>query len=158
MSTGLKTHSSSFELGLAPIADAFAGTATSRVVSMKNHNRVRFIAFWGVGATGTSTFTVEACDDTTPSNTSAVPFYYRITVQGAAPGTVTAATSAGFLSTAGSAQMYEIEVPAEALAASGYGYVRLKGVEGTASARLGGILIEMLEPRYPGATQTVSTT
>jgi len=158
MGTGLFMQSSSFELGLAPIADAFAGTAVSRVVSMKNHNRVRFIAFWGVGATGTSTFTVEACDDTTPSNTSAIAFHYRITVQAAAPGAITAAASTGLLSTAGSAQMYEIEVPAENLLASGYGYVRLKAVESVASARLGGILIELLEPRFPGATQTISTT
>lgn len=151
-------HSSHFEVGINAVADAFASTVTSDVVSMKFHNRVRFIAHWGVGTTGTSTFTVEACDDVTPSNTSAIPFHYRITVGAAAPGAVTAAASTGFLSTAGSNQIVEIEVPAENLLASGYSYVRLKAVEGTASARLGGVLIEMLEPAFPNATQGSSVT
>jgi hypothetical protein len=158
MSTGLFSQRSSFETGIAAVADAFAGTVHSVVVSMKNHNRVRFIAHWGVGTTGTSTFTVEACDDTTPSNTTAVAFYYRITVKGAAPGAITACASTGLLSTAGSNQTYEFEVPAENIASLGYGYVRLTAVESVASARLGGVLIEMLEPRFPNATQTISTT
>jgi hypothetical protein len=49
-------------------------------------------------------------------------------------------------------------VPAENLLASGYSYVRLKAVEGTASARLGGVLIEMLEPAFPNKVQGSSVT
>jgi hypothetical protein len=158
MSTGLQMMSSHFEVGINAVADAFASTVYTDIVSMKFHNRVRFIAHWGVGATGTSTFTVEACDDVAGSNVSAVAFHYRITVGAAAPGAVTAATSAGFLSTAGSNQIVEIEVPAENLLASGYSYVRLKAVEGTASARLGGVLIEMLEPAFPNKVQGSSVT
>lgn len=158
MSTGLQMASSHLEVGINAVADAFASTVTTDIVSMKHHNRVKFIVHWGVGATGTSTFTVEACDDVAASNTSAVAFHYRVTVGAAAPGAITAATSAGFLSTAGSNQIIEIEVPAENLAASGFSYVRLKAVEGTASPRLGGILIQMLEPAYPGATQGSSVT
>ena len=152
MSTGPHMYRSHFEVGLNAVADAFAGTVNSDVVSMKNHNRVKFIAHWGVGTTGTVTFTVEACDDVTPSNTSAIPFVYRVTVGGAAPGTITAATSSGFTSTAGSNQIIEIEVPAENLNASGYSYVRLHCVEVANDPLLGGILIEMLEPRNPSAT------
>lgn len=158
MSTGLHAARSHFEMGLAPVADAFSVSATSDVVSMKHHNRVRFLVLWGVGATGTSTITVEACDDTTPSNTSAIAFHYRVTVAGAAPGAITAATSAGFTTTAGSNQIIEVEVPAENLAASGYSYVRIKTTEVVDGAVLGGILIEMLEPAYPGATQGSSVT
>lgn len=156
--TGLSMASSHCEVGINAVADAFAGTVYTDIVSMKHHNRVKFLVHWGVGATGTSTFTVEASDDVSASNVSAVAFHYRITVATAAPGAITAATSSGFLSTAGSNQIIEIEVPAENLAASGYSYVRLKAVEGTASARLGGVIIQMLEPAYPAAVQGSSVT
>jgi hypothetical protein len=158
MSTGLHMMSSHFEVGINAVADAFAGTVTSDIVSMKHHNRVKFIAHWGVGTTGTVTFTVEACDDVSASNTSAIAYYYRVTTAAAAPGAVTAATSSGFTTTAGSNQVIEIEVPAENLAASGYSYVRLKGVEVANDPLLGGILIQMLEPRFPAATQPSSVT
>ncbi len=159
MSTGLFMARSSFELGLSPVADAFdTALGLTTVVSMRNHNRVRFVAFWGVGATGTATFQVEACDNTTPSNHTAIPFWYRFTVQGAAPGAITAALAAGIANTAGSNQIIEIEVAAEALNLLGYGFVRLISTEVVDSPLLGGILIEMLEPRFPAAVQTISTT
>lgn len=140
------------EMGLAPVADAFAGTVYSDVINMRDHERIRFTVLWGVGATGTSTFTVEACDDVVPTNVSAIPFRYRVTVAAAAPGAITAALAAGFLSTAGSNQIIEIEVMAEALVASGYSFIRLKAVEGTASARLGGILVNVFEPKFLSGT------
>lgn len=144
---------SHMEVGINAVADAFAGTVYSDVLNMNAHNKILFIAHWGVGATGTSTFTVQACDDTTPSNRSAIPFRYRVTVGAAAPGAITDATSAGFTSTAGSNQIIEIEVDAASLTASGYGYVQLKAVEVVASPRLGGILAIALEPRHAGKTQ-----
>ena len=146
-----------FEIGLAPVADAFAATVSSDVVSMKNHNRVRFLVFWGVGATGTTTLPVEACDDVKPTTTSAVAFRYRrLSAAGQAPGAPTAVASTGILTTAGSAQIYEVEVAAEALLASGYAFVRLTAVESVDSPILGGILIQMLEPRH--ATRLATAT
>lgn len=150
--TALSAEVSHVEMGLAPVADAFSGTVTSDVVNMKNHGRVRFLVFSGVGTTGTSTITVEACDDTTPTTTSAIPFRYRRTAAAGTPGAITAATSAGFTTTAGSNQIYEIEVDAEALAASGYGYVRLKAVEVVNDPVLGGILILMENAKFAGAS------
>lgn len=157
-STSKMIERGQLEVGLAPVADAFSGTVASDVINMKNHNRVRFVYMWGVGATGTVTITAEACDDTTPTNTSAVPFYYRVTVAGGTPGTLTAATSSGFTTTAGSNQIIEIEVEASALNASGYGYIRSKSVEVVDSPILGGILVELLEPRHAGSGQTTATT
>lgn len=146
------------EIGLAPVADAFSGTVASDVVSMKNHGRVRFIFLWGVGATGTVTITVEACDDVTPTNTSAVPFKYRrLPSAGGTPGAMQDATSAGFTTTAGSNQVYEVEVDAEALSASGYGFVRAKSVEVVDSPILGGILISMEHPRFTSSPVTATT-
>lgn len=149
------------ELGLAPVADAFAATVSSDVVSMANHNRARFIYVWGVGTTGTLTLTVEACDDVTPSNTTAIPFRYRKTTAGSAPGAWADVAATGILTTAGSNQMYELEVDAAAVAAgasgAGRGFVRSKSVESVDSPILGGILIEMLEPRHSGPTPVTAT-
>lgn len=133
--------------GLDPVANAFAGTVYSQAVAMKNWNRVMFVRFDGVGTTGTSTLTVQACSDASGSNPVAIPFRYREVLSTDVEGTLTLATTAGYTSTAGSSKLIEVEVRAEDLAASGLGYVRLKCVESAASAVLGGILIIMGESR-----------
>lgn len=148
-----------FEMGLAPVAD-FAGAdpVYSDVVNLKNHNRVRFLVFWGVGTTGTIKFTVEACDNVTPSNTSAIPFTYRVTAAAGTPGAPTRTTATdGYTNAAGSNQIIEIEVAAEDLAASGYGYARLKMDEVTNDPILGGILIQMAEARFANDQLTATT-
>lgn len=139
--------------GLDPVADAFAGTVSSDVVSMKNHETVEFYIYKGVGATGTSTITVEACDDTTPTTTSAIAFRYQSITSGDTHSDMTEATSAGFTTTAGSSQIYKVSVDAQALATSGYEYVRLKAVEVVDDPVLGGILINLVTPRYGQAVQ-----
>lgn len=138
--------------GLDPVADAFAGTTGSDIVDITGHQSATFIIYKGVGATGTSTVTVEACDDVTPSNTTAVPFYYRAITPNDTNGAMTAATTAGFATTAGSSQVYVIEVDQAELASVGYKYVRLKMVEGVDSPVLGGILIVLNNPRFGNST------
>lgn len=153
-STSLMMERGHVEMGKAPVADAFTTTGgTSDIISLKNHNRIRFLYFWGVGTTGTIKFTVEACDDVSASNTSAILFTYRVTAAAGTPGTVTKTTVAadGFTSTAGSNQMVEIEVTAADLNASGYGFVRVKCTEVVDDPILGGCIIEMLEPRHAGS-------
>jgi hypothetical protein len=71
-----------FVKGIDPVADVFDTTQYSDVVDMSEYNRALFAIYIGVGATGTSTLTVEACDDIVPTNVSAVPFYYRQTPLG----------------------------------------------------------------------------
>lgn len=139
--------------GLDPVADAFAGTVSSDVVNLKHYGNAVFLIYKGVGTTGTSTVTVEACSDVTPTTTSAVPFNYRAITSGDTPGALTAATSAGFATTAGSSQMYVIEVDNKALCDSGYNYVRLKMVEVVDSPVLGGIVILLNQPRFGQAIQ-----
>lgn len=134
--------------GLDPVADAFDGTVRSDVVNLKNYGKVVFLVYKGVGTTGTSTITIEASDDVTPSNTTAVAFAYRRACNsGDAQGTVTQATTAGFTTTAGSSEFYIVEIDAQDLAASGYHYASLKAVESVNSPVLAGIAILMLEPR-----------
>lgn len=144
--------------GLAPVADALAGTVGSDVVNCENFNKVIFVVHKGVGATGTSTITVEACDDVTPTTQSAIPFRYRNVTSGDTTTALTAATTAGFTTTAGSAQIILIEADVAELAASGYGYIRLKAVEVVDSPVLAGILILMGEPRQSIGTSFTAIT
>lgn len=139
--------------GLDPVADAFSGTVYSDIISLKNHNHIDFVIYKGVGTTGTSTITVEACDDTSASNSSAIPFTYQAVTSGDTHGALTQAANTGFVTTAGSSQMYKIGVDAAMLLASGYEYVRLKAVESVDSPVLGGIIAILSEPRYDQAGQ-----
>lgn len=138
--------------GLDPVADAFSGTVRSDVVRGGNHRSVTFLIYKGVGATGTSTITVEANDDVTPTNSTAIPFKYRACTTGDTWGTLTDATTAGFATTAGSSQLYEIIVDTDELGETGYKYVSLKAVEVVDSPVLGGILVLMNQPRIAQAT------
>ena len=137
-----------FIKGLDPVADAFAGTKASDVVNFENYHSMVFVVYKGVGTTGTSTLTVEACDDTTPSNTTAIPFRYKAITSGDTEGALTAATTSGFTTTAGSSQLYLIEVDQDEMGDTGYGYVRLKAVESADDPVVGAVLIIGYGPRY----------
>ena len=143
--------------GIDPIADAFSGTVRSDVVNMKNVGKARFLIHCGVGATGTSTITMEASDDAVPTNVTAIPFKYRQVLSGDTPGALTQATTAGFTTTAGSSKVIEVEVDASDMASTGYGYLSLKAVEVVDSPVLGGILIELYDLRYSRNTSTRAT-
>jgi len=133
--------------GLDPVADAFSGTVYSDCVNMANYASAEFTIYKGVGALGTSTITIEACDNANGDNPVAVPFYYQAyTGADDVPGAVTAATAAGFTTTAGSSQLYEIQVDSQRL--GGKSWCRLKAVEVVNDPVLGCILIEVEGPRY----------
>lgn len=133
--------------GLDPVADAFAGTVSSDVVNLSLYGRAAWVIIKGVGTTGTSTITVEACDDVVPTNTTAVAFKYKAITTGDTTGATTSATTTGFVTTAGSSQLYIVEIDAEAIASTGYKYARLKAVESVDAAVLGGILCVLGNPR-----------
>jgi len=134
--------------GMDPVADAFTGTVYSDVVSMRNHKTCEFIIFKGVGTTGTSTVTVQACDNTTPDTRSAVAFRYQACTTKDTWGDMTECANTGFTLTAGSAQLYRIFVDASVLGEVGYEFVQLKLVESVDAAVLAGILIQLHEPRF----------
>jgi hypothetical protein len=139
-----------FTVGINAVADAFASTVYSDVVNAKGYSRIVFLAHWGVGATGTSTFTVLAGSDTAdpPTASTAVPFRYKKMSTMDTEGALTDATTSGFLTSVGSNQIYWIEVDTAELGDTGYTYCCLKAVEGTASARLGGVIILMFGARF----------
>lgn len=144
--------------GLPPVANAFASTVRSDVFNMKNYNGCTFLLIKGVGTSGTTVVTVNACDDATPSNRTAIVFRYRLNTTSDTWGAVTTATTSGFTTTAGSNHIYEIIVDAAEIAKAGYGYVELNCVEATASAVLGGILWighETFQPQNIPATAIV---
>ena len=147
MPTPLSQHVH-FVKGLDPVADAFTGTVGSEVVNMKAYSKATFVIHKGVGTTGTSTITMDACDDVTPTNTPAITFRYKAITTGDTEGAFTAATTTGFVTTAGSSQLYVIEVNAEELGDTGYGYLRMKAVESADDPVLGGVLIMLHGSRY----------
>lgn len=127
--------------GIDPVANAFASTVYSDVVDMSDFSRLLFVRYDGVGTTGTSTVTVNACDNTTPSNRTPITFRYRQILTGDTEGTLTAAAVTGFTTTAGSSKIVAVEVHELDVASTGYRYVECKFVEVAASAVLGGVLI-----------------
>ncbi|KKL87401.1 hypothetical protein LCGC14_1935090 [marine sediment metagenome] len=139
---------------LDPVADAFAGTVNSDVHNMAQFDEAMFIIYWGVGATGTTVITVEACDDVTPTNQTAIVFWYREIQTGDTDGAWTKAAVAGFTTTAGSQSIIQIMVKAADVAAAsvnstvGNPYVRLNCVEGVNSPILGGIMFLGIAGRY----------
>lgn len=145
-----------FVNALAPVADAFSGTVYPTGTNMKNAGHIAWLVIKGVGTTGTSTITVVAGDTTSPLTESAVEFHYRrIAANNTTIGSVTAATTSGFVTTAGSGDMYIIEVNAQKLAASGYAYAHLKMVESVDSPVLGTVIAIETNLRYADETSDI---
>ena len=140
----------------SPVADALAGTIYTDVVSMELYHECYFILVSGVGTTGTSTITVESCDDFTPTNKQAVAFKYKRTSAGETNTAWTAATSSGFTTTAGSHQVYTIRLRKENCYLD-YKTARLKCVEVANDPVLAGCLIMMAKPRYDAAQPPAAT-
>lgn len=139
-----------FTQGLPPVADYGAAGVSSDVIDMSGHNKAIFVIQKGAGATGTGVLTIEACDDTTPSNTTAVPYRYRETTAADVLGTLTEAAAAGYTVTAGANILVVVEVDAVEVRKAGatFEFVRLTMTESTDSPVLAGILVILAEPRY----------
>jgi hypothetical protein len=136
--------------GIDAIADFNDGTKYSDVVNTSGYSKAVFIYHKGVGTTGTTVITVLAGDDTAdpPTNSTAIPFKYKAITTGDTEGALTAATTSGFTTTAGSSQLYVIEVDLEEMGDTGYKYLCLKMVESVNSPVLGGVLIMLHGGRY----------
>lgn len=144
-----------FIQALPPAADRFAGTVYPAGIDLSSFGRVAFVLIKGVGTTGTSTVTVVAGDNASPQNETAIPFTYRRIAAGI-PGAVIKATASGFVTTAGSEDMYVVEVNSQALAASGYKYAHLKLVESVDDPVIGSVLAIAGEPRYADSVDNIT--
>lgn len=132
---------------LYPVDDFMAGTVNSDIVDVQGEG-ILFEVVKGVGATGTSTLTLQACSDNAATATTAVAFMYRISTTPDTWGAWTQATTTGFTTTAGSNQMYQIYADASELAAAGYAYARLHAVEVVNAGVVGCINAYVVNPSY----------
>ncbi|MDY6835500.1 MAG: hypothetical protein SVY53_11945 [Chloroflexota bacterium] len=132
---------------IAANEDIFNGDPASDVISLALYETVLFLIVKNAGATGTATITVESCDDTTPTTTTAIAFMYKACTTGNTWGAATAATTAGFTTTAGADQCYAIEVSADELSGTDK-YVRLQATEVVDNPCDGAILCILGSPRY----------
>lgn len=137
--------------GIKPVADALAGTVTSDYVSLGKYQKLLALLDIAVGATGTTTLTVQCASDSSGTGAEAVAFKYRRCSSGDTLGSITDATSAGFTTTAGSNQFYVLEIEAADCPAD-KPWVAIKGVEVVDSPVLAGLTMFLAGPRYGGAT------
>lgn len=133
---------------LVPAAGAFSGTVSTIPINMNKWGHCSFLVQCGAGAVGTARITVEACSDTVPTTTVAIPFYYQECISGDTFGAIQKTPdNTGFITSAANNKVYKVEVDDEMLASTGYNYVRLKSVEQTVGAITGGILAVLKEGR-----------
>jgi len=132
--------------GLAPNADFAAGTKNTDVFEVLGEGAVGLVWYGTNAGKGTSTLLAQACDDTTPSNTTAVEFLYRTSGTFDTWGAWTTASTAGITVGGAADSMWEIFVPAAQLATEGYGYCRFNLVETSDSAADGMVLCGVLNP------------
>jgi hypothetical protein len=132
--------------GLAPNADFADSTVYTDVFEVLGEGAY-FLIWYGTNASsGASTLTIEACDNTTPSNQTAVVFYYRSSTTFDTWGSWAAATTAGITVGGSADSAWQIWVDAAELASEGYGYVRAKMVESTNQAADGVITAYVVNP------------
>lgn len=141
--------------GLAPNADAFAGDVYTDIFEAQGTG-VGFIYWMGTNDDNAySTLTVQACDDTSASSTTAVAFKYKACTTLDTWGAWTEATTAGFSTSQTSDNIYMIWVDAKELASTGYKYVRLKSSEQDDHAVDGVIVAFVVKPRYAVQPQSL---
>ena len=133
---------------IAANEDIFNGSPDTDIVNMKYWRDCIFTIQKGAGAAGTATVTVESCDTVVPGTATAVAFKYRaMTLATDTWSAWTDATSAGFTTTAGADDMYEIWVRADGLYSTDH-YVRMALAEVDSTACDGGIQAVLFNPRY----------
>lgn len=132
---------------LVPVADAFAATKYTDIIKLAKHHKITFVIITGANAGGDSVVTVEACDDVTPTNSSAIAFRYKACTSGDTFGAMAACASTGFTTSTTANSMYVVEVTSDMLT-QGYEYVRLKLVEDTDNAVTAGIAAILSDGRY----------
>ena len=112
---------------IAANEDIYNGDIASDIISMANAESAVFMIIQNSGVTGSASVQIFACDDVTPTNTSAISFKYKRITSGDTHGATT--ESVLLRTTAGADQIYVIEVEAAKLAETGYGYVQLSATE-----------------------------
>lgn len=137
---------------IAAPEDAWTGSPATDVINMKNFDEITFGVWETSGGTGTTTLTLEECDDVTPSTSTAIAFSYATITSATTTGMFagwTRATSSGVTPTAGANKLTLVKVHSSELS-DGYPYVRLQTTEVDSTAVDGGIFIIASKPAYAG--------
>jgi len=108
--------------------DLFNGTPATDIINLGKYENATFIIQKAAGATGTATITVESCDTVVPGTATAIPFVYWVCTTGDTWGDMQTATASGFTTTAGTDQVYAVEVNSASLSGTNK-YVRVKATE-----------------------------
>ncbi|RJQ29209.1 hypothetical protein C4571_02125 [Candidatus Parcubacteria bacterium] len=140
----------------APIDINGAG-ASSDVFSMENFSHATIIVQLGVTGAAT-TITVKECDDVTPTNSTAIAFYYysETTAAGDTLSTRTAATTSGITGSTNDGVMYVIEIDASQLT-DGYKYLQVCASDPSAATLYSCVAI-LSGSRYSGDPATEAIT
>lgn len=137
---------------LAPVDTAGVAIQTD-VVGLKEYHQVRFILQFGVITGDSAVVTVEECDDTTPSNSTAIAFSGTLTsaVGTDLLGTRTATAATGWtIEATDDGKALIIDVDAAQLSA-GYPYIRVVVTPGGSMTVCLLNAVAILRPRYAQA-------
>jgi hypothetical protein len=123
----------------------YNGSPGSDIVSLRDYQEALFVVSQKTGGTntGVATITIEACDDVSASNTSAIAFDYFKNEAAASSddfGARQSVAATGFATTANKDAIYMIPVKASDLP-DGYPFVRLKTAEAVDDPVLGNVLV-----------------
>ena len=149
------TERNHIAIGLVPDADLYAADPATDIINMEDYSHVTFLLTEGAGGTGTVKLTVEECDDTTPTNSTAIAFKYRVCSSGDTWGALTASAATGYTTTAGANKMVAVEVDAAELS-DGYPFVRLQLTEVVDDPCDAGVVVILSGARYPQAVPTTA--
>jgi hypothetical protein len=136
--------------GLAPI-DQAATAKQSDVIGVKEGHEIEFDILFGVITGDSVVVTIEECDDTTPTNSTAIAFRYQKSsaVGTDAMGAVTAATSSGVtIAATDDNKVLRCFVDPSALS-SGYPYVRAVVTPGASMTVCLVAILAIIRDRYP---------
>lgn len=141
--------------GLYPVADAFATSATTDYVSLKDYRKATFLLHTGTatGGTANGVVTVLAASAAAGTGAGAVTFRYRKCLSSTTVdtwGALTDVAATGVAMTAGDNYIYEVEVTAEDVegADPGNPFVALKVTEDTNDPIVAGIICILSSPRH----------
>lgn len=132
---------------LAAAADRYNTDPATATVSLQLYEAVRFFIQEGAGATGTAVVTAEECTAADGSDATAIAFRYRTKDDTADWGAWQDATAAGFTTTAGADQLYEVRIDA-AETSDLSPFVRLQLTEGVDSPVAGAVIAVAEGARY----------
>jgi hypothetical protein len=135
-----------------PLADFNDGGNVSDVVNVSLYEECYFMVQMGArtGTTAAPVITVLSCDDTTPTNSEAVAFEYKLLTSGETSAAWVAVASTGYTVVSGDDQCVIVRVRTEK-AFLDYEYMQLSMTEPANDPQVGAVLIMLAKPSYDSA-------